>query len=151
MLFRSRKRTKERQRKKYILGQARPALLSLTLAILILLSPIFPLRSQQKKLSYPRVPQERQDRGLRSAVPEHGPHRRGPRASFFAQPPNPLPHGSRLAGPSRAHGHEVRSGLALAGIAEPASIRVDLFHSLEARPKRSMAGEELVILRRALI
>ena len=126
---------------KYILGRARPGLVSFNLAVLILLPPM----SQRKKPSHPRVPQKGQHCRSRSLIPEHRPHRRGHRASLFAQPPNPLPHGSCLAGPRQAPGHEEKSGLSLAGIAIPAPIQVDLAHSFEVRPKRSMAGEELVV------
>ena len=130
---------------KYILGRARPGLVSLNLAALILLPPILPPRSQRKKPSHPRVPQKGQHRRSRSLIPEHRAHRRGHRASLLAQPPNPLPHGSCLAGPRQAPGHEAKSGLSLAGIAIPAPVQVDLAHSFEVRPKRSMAGEELVV------
>ena len=70
-------------------------------------------------------------------------HLRGHRASLLAQPPNPPPHGPRLAGPSQAPGHEVESGLALAGVAPLARVRVNLV--LKVRPEGSVAGEELVV------
>ena len=117
----------------------------------VIVGPPTPEKERQKKEQRKTAPEkfrtkgeetskERQDRGNRSAIPEHGPHRQDHRASLFAQPPNPLPHGSCLAGLRRAPRYEAESGLALAGIAEPAPVRVNLFHSFEVGPDRSMAG-----------
>ena len=62
------------KRKRCILGWVQPALLSFALAVLLLLPP----GSQRSHFSHPRVPEEGRDRGRRSAVSEHDPHRRPP-------------------------------------------------------------------------
>ena len=125
------KNNKGKTKGKYILVRARPALLSLALAVLILLPPILPRGANQTILPTHISLRKVSTAGIALWSPNIA-RTDGDTGHLFSHILPMLFHMTR-AWPMPGSGDEVESRLALAGVTKPAPIRVDLFPSLEVR------------------